>query len=122
MDSKQFYLNNVAIRLVQEPPLYSECPLNTPEAVVKLMEDTLKDYDREVFAVVNLQADLRPINVNLVSVGALDQSLVHPGEVMKSTILSKDAGVMLVHNHPSGKLTPSREDIAVTDRLVQVCG
>ena len=91
MDSKHFYLNNVAIRLVKEPPLQSDYPLDNPEAVVKLMADTLKDYDREVFAVINLQADLRPINVNIVSVGALEQSLVHPREVMKSTILSNAA-------------------------------
>ena len=121
MDSKHFYLNNVAIRLVKEPPLQSDYPLDNPEAVVKLMADTLKDYDREVFAVINLQADLRPINVNIVSVGALEQSLVHPREVMKSTILSNAACVMLCHNHPSGRLSPSREDIAVTDRLAQVC-
>ena len=122
MSSKHFYLNSVAIRLVKEPPLHSDYPLDNPDAVVKLMADTLKDYDREVFAIVNLQADLRPINVNIVSVGALEQSLVHPREVMKSTILSNAAAVMLVHNHPSGRLTPSREDIAVTDRMGQVCG
>lgn len=122
MNSKHFYLNNVAIRLVKEPPLQSDYPLDNPEAVVKLMAETLKDYDREVFAVINLQADLRPINVNIVSVGALEQSLVHPREVLKSTILSNASCVMLCHNHPSGRLSPSKEDIAVTDRLAQVCG
>ena len=121
MNSKQFYLNNVAIRLVKEPPLHSDYPLDNPGAVVKLMADTLKDYDREVFAIINLQADLRPINVNIVSVGALEQSLVHPREVLKSTILSNASAVMLCHNHPSGRLSPSREDIAVTDRLAQLC-
>lgn len=122
MSSKHFYLNNVAIRLVKEPPLHSDYPLDNPGDVVKLMAETLKDYDREVFAVINLQADLRPINVNIVSVGALEQSLVHPREVLKSTILSNASCVMLCHNHPSGRLSPSREDIAVTDRLAQVCG
>lgn len=121
MDSKHFYLNNVAIRLVKEPPLQSDYPLDNPGAVVKLMADTLKDYDREVFAIINLQADLRPINVNIVSVGTLEQSLVHPREVLKSTILSNASAVMLCHNHPSGRLFPSKEDIAVTDRLAQLC-
>ncbi len=119
--NKEFYLNNVAIRLVQEPPLYSDYPLESPEAVVKLMADTLKEYDREVFAVVNLQTDLKPINVNIVSVGALDQALVHPREAVKSMILSNAGAVMLVHNHPSGKLTPSKQDIAMTDRIAKVC-
>jgi len=121
MSSNQFHLDKVAIRMVKEPPLYSDHTLSGPDAVVKLMADTLRDYDREVFAVINLRSDLRPINVNLVSVGALDQSLVHPREVMKTVILSNAASVMLVHNHPSGKMTPSKEDINTTDRMAQLC-
>ena len=80
MDSRPFRLDKVAIRMVKEPPLYSEVPINNPQAAVKLMADTLKDYDREVFAIINFRPDLKPINVNFVSMGALDQSLVHPRE------------------------------------------
>lgn len=120
MKYKPFFLNHVAIRLVEEPPLYSEEPLSSPEAVIRLMAETLREYDREVVAVVNLQADLCPINMNIVSMGALDQALVHPREIMKSSILSNAAAVMLVHNHPSSRLYPSKEDIRVTDRMAQV--
>ncbi len=59
---KSFHLDQAAIRMVKEPPLYSEFPLNTPQAVVKLLADIYKDYDREVFTVVNLRPDLKPIN------------------------------------------------------------
>lgn len=107
--------------MVKEPPLYSDIPLNNPEAVVQVLSDTLSDYDREVFAVVNLRSDLCPINVNVVSIGALEYSLTHPREILKSMVLSNTSRVMLVHNHPSGNLNPSKEDIAMTDRMAKVC-
>lgn len=50
-------LNQVAIRMVEMPPLFSEEPMNGPAAAVKVMADTFRDYDREVVAVVNLRAD-----------------------------------------------------------------
>ena len=116
-----YRLNQVAIRLVEMPPLLSDVPLDGPEAAVKVMADMLKDYDREVVAIVNMQSDGRPINMNIVSMGALDQSIAHPREILKSTILSNAASIMMVHNHPSNKLTPSAEDIATTARIKQLC-
>lgn len=114
-------LNQVAIRMVEMPPLFSEEPMNGPAAAVKVMADTFRDYDREVVAVVNLQADMRPININIASIGALDQSIAHPREILKSTILSNAAAIILVHNHPSGRLAPSVEDIGLTDRMNKIC-
>lgn len=108
--------------MVKEPPLYSDTPIESPQAVVQVMADTLKDYDREVFAIINLRPDLKPINVNIVSVGVLDQSLVHPREAIKSMVLSNAASVMMVHNHTTGSMSPSKDDIAVTDRMAQLCG
>ena len=116
---KVYKLNQVAIRMVDMPPLLSDTPMDGPEAAVKVMADMLKDYDREVVAIVNLQSDGRPINMNVVSMGALDQSIAHPREIFKSTILSNAASIMLVHNHPSGVAEPSQEDIALTERLSQ---
>ena len=114
-------LDQVAIRMVEMPPLFSEEPMNGPAAAVKVMADTFRDYDREVVAVVNLRADMRPININIASIGALDQSIAHPREILKSTILSNAAAIILVHNHPSGRLVPSVEDIGLTDRMNKIC-
>lgn len=119
--TRMYRLNQVAIRLVEMPPLLSDVPLNSPDATVKVMADMLKDYDREVLAVVNMQTDGRPINMNVVSMGALDQSIAHPREMLKSTILSNAAAIMLVHNHPSGRLIPSEEDILMTARIKKLC-
>ncbi|MDY6342136.1 MAG: JAB domain-containing protein, partial [Lachnospiraceae bacterium] len=99
--SKPYKLDQVGIRMVKEPPLYSVEPVNSPQAAVRLMAETLKGYDREVLAVVNLRNDLKPINMNIVSIGTLNQSLAHPREILKSIVLSNAGSVMLFHNHPS---------------------
>lgn len=119
--TNMYRLNQVAIRMVEMPPLLSDVPMDGPEAAVKVMADMLKDYDREVVAIVNLQTDGKPINMNVVSMGALDQSIAHPREILKSTILSNASAIMLVHNHPSNQLQPSMDDIATTARVKQLC-
>lgn len=118
MSSRRPYkLDRVAIRMVKEPPLYSTEPLRSPEAAVKVIADMLRQYDREAFCIVNLRNDLSPINMNIVSTGTLNASLAHPREILKSAVLSNASATMLFHNHPSGNLTPSREDIEITDRM-----
>ena len=113
-------LQQVAIRMVEQPPLYSNEPMNNPDAAVRVMNDFLAQMDRELFCIVNLQADLTPINMNVVSVGALNEAMVHPREIFKSAILSNAHSMMLVHNYPSGNLTPSEEDIVTTARMQQL--
>ena len=118
MSSRRPYkLDRVAIRMVKEPPLYSTEPLRSPEAAVKVIADMLRQYDREAFCIVNLRNDLSPINMNIVSTGTLNASLAHPREILKSAVLSNASATMLFHNHPSGNLTPSQEDIEITDRM-----
>ena len=109
-------LKQVGIRLVEEPPLLSPEPMNNPEAAVRVLGKWLSEMDRELLCVVNLNTNLTPINMNVVSIGALNVAYVHPRETMKSAILSNSAYLMLVHNH-LGSLNPSKEDIEVTDRI-----
>lgn len=109
------------IRLVKEPSLYGENPITYPDDVLKVVANELKDYDREVFAIINLKSDGKPINLNICSVGTLNASMVSPREVFKSAILSNAAAFIAVHNHPSGNKTPSEEDKDVTERLAE-CG
>ena len=116
-----FSLKEVAIRMVEMPPLLSDIPFDGPEEAAKAMADLLKDYDREVFAVVNLKINGQPINMNIVSIGTLDSSLTNPREILKSMVLSNAFAVMLFHNHPSGNLNPSREDFIITNRMNDIC-
>ena len=97
MKNDKFTIDQVAIRMVKEPPLYADYPLDSPQAVIRLMADTLKDYDREVMAVITLRSNLKPVNVNLVSMGTLDHALSHPRELLKTAILSNAAGIIMVH-------------------------
>ena len=110
-------LKKVAIRLVPESPLYSDQPVRSPEDVVRVLGKELEGYDREVACVVNLQSDSTPINMNFISMGTLNMAPVSAREVFKSAILSNAAGILLLHNHPSGNPTPSRMDIELTENL-----
>ena len=122
MENKDFKMDQVAIRMVKEPPLQADYPLRSPKDVIRLMSDLLIDYDREVVAIINLRADLKPINVNIASIGALDHALAKPRELLKTTILSNAAGMLMVHNHPSGDLLPSTHDIEATETIANLCG
>lgn len=77
----------------------------------------VEDATQEHFEIVCLDTKNQVINVHTVSVGLLNQSLVAPREVFRPAIRDAAAAVILVHNHPSGDPTPSREDLAVTRRL-----
>ncbi|MBE6005362.1 MAG: hypothetical protein E7232_15030 [Lachnospiraceae bacterium] len=119
--NEKYSLDQVAIRMVRMPPLMSNVPVTNPEDAIRLINDTLKEFDRETLVVVNLQSDLRPINMNFVSMGTLDTSPAHPREILKTSILSNAASIMLFHNHPSGSLLPSRKDVEITDMMLKAC-
>lgn len=113
-------LEQVAIRMVEQPTLYSNEPMNNPDVAIRVMNEFLSQMDRELFCIVNLQADLTPINMNIVSVGSLNEALINPREIFKSAILSNAHSMMLIHNHPSGNLTPSTSDIQTTARMQEL--
>ena len=113
-------LNQVAIRMVKQPPLYSDVPMKNPETAIQVMNDFLSQMDRELFCIVNLQADLKPINMNIISAGCLNEAMAHPREILKTAILSNANSMMLFHNHPSGTVSPSDIDIRTTARLQEV--
>ena len=89
---------------------------NPAEAVGYLEE--YRDSDREHFLALALDARNKVVHMEVVSIGTLNSAIVHPREVFKSVILANGASVILAHNHPSGDTTPSKEDIGLTQRLV----
>lgn len=111
----------VNIRLVKDKTLYSNQQIHTSEDVIKIFAEELRQYDREVVAVINLQTDGKPININIVSIGTIDQALVSPAQIFKSAILTNANAIILLHNHPSGQCNASPADKKITKRLVQ-CG
>lgn len=116
-----FQFDVVSVRLVKDAPLFSDKPIRKPVDAVALLGKYLCEMDREVLCVINVQSDGKPLNCSLVSIGSLNGTLAHPREMLKASILSNAAGIMLLHNHPSGSLTPSKEDTMITDRMANVC-
>ena len=110
-------LNVVNIRLVKEPSIISDEPVRCSDDASRLIRELLSGFDREVFAILNLASDGKPINMNVVSIGTLNASLVSPREVFKSSILSNAACFIAYHCHPSGNPKPSLEDFEATQRL-----
>lgn len=121
MKKDKNYLPKVSIRLVKDAEIYSEKEIHTKYDAIEIVGKELQDYDREVFAVLNLRSNGAVINMNIVSMGTLNSSLVSPREVFKTSILSNAAYVICIHNHPSGTVKPSKEDFMSTKRLCE-CG
>ena len=111
-------LDLVRIRMAPDRTLKTQEPVSTPIEAVDLITKEFGDLDREVFMVLNLTCHLQVINLNICSMGTLNYTVVHPREVFKASILSNASAVLLIHNHPSGILEPSKEDIDLTERMV----
>ena len=116
---RQYKLKEVCIRLAEGHPLYSDRPLSSPAAALDVMKREMSQYDREVLCVVNMDSRLRPINFNIVSVGTIDQSIAAIPNILKSGILSNAGSFLLLHNHPSGEVTPSQDDIQTTRKVIE---
>lgn len=119
MSEKIHSMDVVAIRLVKESKLLSAEPIDSPQAVLKVFGERLKEMDRECVAIVCLKTNGQPICCHICSMGALDFCMVHPREIFKAAILANAHRIILIHNHPSSNLTPSQEDIRITDQLLQ---
>ena len=95
---------------------------STSEAVAFCQQEFLRlaqDGVQEEFHIVTLDTKHKPIHTHRITVGTLDASLVHPREVFRPAIRDAASAIILVHNHPSGDPTPSREDHQVTRQLTE---
>ena len=92
-------------------------PVRAYEAFKNMLE--LHQMAEEVFALLTLDIKSNLIGIFLVSRGSISKSLVSPREVFKRAILNNSCGIILGHNHPSGDITPSKEDIKITEKLIE---
>ncbi|HJT22059.1 MAG TPA: JAB domain-containing protein [Nitrospira sp.] len=97
----------------------SAVPVQTSAAAAALLRPCFLGLDREHFVVCGLDAKHCVTGINIVSIGSLTLSIVHPREVFKPLILMNAAAFLCAHNHPSGDPTPSQEDRLLTQRLRQ---
>jgi DNA repair protein RadC len=108
----------IATRLIQEQRPVQPL-IRDPADVATLLRPRLRDLAVEEFHVLALDSQSRLQRDVLVSRGLLNSALVHPREVFRAAIAEAAAGIIVVHNHPSGDPTPSPEDQAVTRQLVE---
>ncbi|MFY9114507.1 MAG: DNA repair protein RadC [Dethiobacteria bacterium] len=95
-----------------------EAAITSPRHVADLFMEELRYRKKEYFKLLLLNTKNRIISREEISVGSLNASIVHPREAFITPLKKSAASVILVHNHPSGDPTPSQEDLAVTQRLV----
>lgn len=93
--------------------------INSPSDVCDVLMNDMRFLKKEHFKVILLNIKNHIISIEDISIGSLNASIVHPREVFRPAIKRSSASIILVHNHPSGDPTPSREDIDVTTRLVE---
>lgn len=99
------------------PPKYK---IEHPAHAHNLIKDELQNEKREIFVVILQDAKGCVIGHHVVSIGTLTHAPVHPREVFYPAIRHKAVSMILVHNHPSGDLTPSKQDIDLTKKLIEV--
>lgn len=113
------YVPRYRLQLIREGRAEGYPQLCAADAAVRVAREILGDLDREAFLAILLDAKNRVCAANVVHVGALTQSFVHPREVFKAAILANAAGLICAHNHPSGDPGPSDDDWRMTQKLCE---
>jgi DNA repair protein RadC len=90
--------------------------INSPEDVAYLCR-RLADSAVEKFVIVPVDKNMKPMTIDVITIGLLNSSLVHPREALRTAVELGANGIIAVHNHPSGNATPSREDETVTSQI-----
>ena len=117
-------INRLGLRLVKESSGSYDLVthITRPIEAVYILNDVseLNIREEEVFVIITLDNANRLTGLFEVSVGSLRSSIVTPREVFKRAILQNAQSIVMAHNHPSGVLEPSKEDIDITKKLVAV--
>jgi len=95
--------------------------VSRPREVYDAVMPYYKGADREILSVLCLDAQNQPNSFNVASIGALNTTRTRPAEILKAAILSNALGLILIHNHPSGELDPSPEDLEFTRAVQRAC-
>ena len=112
-----YIVPQMRLALIKEPG-GKTVPIGCPDDLEKFVEP-LKHYSEEHFVAFHLDARNHVIGYHIVSHGTVSASLVHPREVFKAALLANSHAIIVAHNHPAGSMTPSNEDIEVTETLIK---
>lgn len=107
-------------RLNQEIITINDVKITSTSLVYKYYKNLISHLKQEHFYCIYLDNNKRVIDSKLLFKGTLNQSLIHPREIFKEAYLLSASAIICLHNHPSGNVLPSTEDIVMTERLVEV--
>ena len=110
-------LEFIHVELKRDTWMSPEVTVQNADDAVSIVHGMLEDMDREMLVCINMASSGRVINASICSVGTMDMALVSPPEILRGALLSGARSVIMLHNHPSGQITPSREDKTVTKRM-----
>jgi DNA repair protein RadC len=109
----------IARRILSQQKTLSDKKITSPQDIAEEFIPILRDEIKEQFIVVCLSTSNKIIRKEIISIGNLNSSIVHPREVFKVAVENNAASIILIHNHPSGNPEPSSEDISITKKLVE---
>ncbi|MEG0830503.1 MAG: DNA repair protein RadC [Anaerovoracaceae bacterium] len=98
-------------------PRSENCAVTTPQEIANLFMEEMRHYPKEYFKILLINVQGKIIEETQISVGDVCSTIVHPREVFRSAVKRSAAGIICVHNHPSGNPNPSKEDLETTKRL-----
>ncbi|MFA5159824.1 MAG: DNA repair protein RadC [Candidatus Omnitrophota bacterium] len=113
-------VREIGVRYLREK-MVGQNFVRSPQAVTDYLFAALRDQKREIFKVLFLDKALRIISEKDLFYGTVDEAAVHPREVVKAALERHASSLVLVHNHPSGKIEPSREDYEITQKIKAAC-
>ncbi|MFA5770605.1 MAG: DNA repair protein RadC [Patescibacteria group bacterium] len=93
--------------------------IKSPGDLFPLLREKIINFHKEYFMVVSLDNRNKVISIDIISIGTLNSSLIHPRETFEVAIKNHAAGIIICHNHPSGELKPSEDDLIVTKNLIK---
>ncbi len=104
--------------LVRDGASYEIIKISKPADAHELVKDELVNSDREILLSVMLTVKNDLIGVETASIGSITASTTTPRDIFKSAILANAVAIIVCHNHPSGELIPSKNDIEITKQLI----
>ena len=110
-------IDMVSVRLVKDMDYISERPLRNSDDVIQFLGEQLCNYNREVVAMINMSSAGNVINASILTMGTVNEALMPVAEAYKVALLSNASQMILLHNHPSGEVSPSKADVSVTRRF-----
>jgi len=111
----------ISKRLIKEESLSQNNKpiIRRPKDIFLLLKEKIINFNKEYFIVASLDNRNKIISVDVISIGTLNSSLIHPRETFEIAIKNHAAGIIICHNHPSGELKPSEDDLIITQNLIK---